>query len=384
MGNMTKLLNKPLKAFAIYSLIVLLISIPVYFLVVDYIWLHELDEQNESVKERIDEKFQNNKIDEGELENTLSIWNSLQSGVKIEKINSPVEFPDKVYEITKINQYSDDDELERYRVLKSFIIINGKHYQITVETNIEDSDETFIAIAAVTGTFFIILLIGLILLNRRISKKSWQPFYKTLVSLKNFDLKKDKQLILEETRIEEFKELNSSLQKLVDENILAYKQQKSFIENASHELQTPIALLKSKLDLLLQEKSIHPELAKEINDIEIPLARLSRINKNMLLLAKVENQDFNEEEIGLKQFLESSLHLFEDYFLTKNICLETNLIDDLKIKANKYLIETLINNLISNAIRHTNDNGKIIVELNKNYMSVLNNGLVPLEIRSTF
>src|SRR5690606_20238110 len=137
--------------------------------------------------------------------------------------------------------------------------INGKWYHLRIETNVEETDETMLAITIVTLLFFVLLVIGFIMLNRQIAKKIWQPFRNTLEKLKSFDLTTRQAVSFDQTDIEEFEELNQSLQKLINKNILVYTQQKIFIENASHELQTPLAVLKSKMNLLLQHKNITNE-----------------------------------------------------------------------------------------------------------------------------
>ena len=127
----------------------------------------------------------------------------------------------------RLNEYDTEDRKDRFRGLKSHLKMNEQWYEITIETNVEEADETLLAVAVVTFFFFVILIIGFILLNRRIAKRSWRPFYKTLRSLREFDLTKDGDLSFQETDIQEFNELNQSLQQLVKNNIAVYQQQKS-------------------------------------------------------------------------------------------------------------------------------------------------------------
>lgn len=382
---MTKLLNRPLKAFALYSLIILLISVPVYVLVVDYIWVSELDENNWLTLQHTKKKLQSKSFTADEIEKINQIWGELQPGVSLTKANGSENLQDSIYEVVRHNAYDKDDEEDRFRGLKSYLEINGQTYQITIETNVEESDETLLAVAIVTFFFFVVLIIGFILLNRRIALKSWKPFYQTLQTLKSFDLSKDKQIRLEESPIFEFQELNDSLNRLVERNISSYQQQKSFTENASHELQTPIALLKSKLDLLLQEKGVTPKMSEMLNSIEAPLTRLSRINKNLLLLAKVENHQYEElEDVNIRSCIENSLELFEDYVADKQLELKTSLDENMVINASPFLLETLINNLLSNAIRHTKESGQISITLLNDQLVFTNSGVETLASEKLF
>ena len=385
MGNMSKLLHKPFKAFTIYALIILACSIPVYYLVVDIIWLDELDEHNHIVKERIEYSFNNAQIEENELNSLLKNWGKLQPSTTLTPSDLSVPKPDSTYTITKQNTYVEHNEIDRFRVLSSYISINGKLYHLQTETNIEEADETMLAIAIVTLLFFALLVIGFIFLNRRIAKQIWQPFRNTLKKLKSFDLTTQRAVSFDKTNIEEFEELNQSLQKLIDKNISVYSQQKTFIENASHELQTPLAVLKSKLDLLLQNKNITSEQAELLTAIDLPLSRITRINKNLLLLAKIENKQFAEvENIELTEVINETLELLSDYTTLKQISVDENFSEKLFLSCNKTLLEILVNNLLINAIVHNTEQGKIQISFSNKTLTISNTGKTALSNEKLF
>ncbi len=378
---MSKLLNKPFKAFTIYALIILACSIPVYYLVVDFIWLDELDEHNQIIKERIENSFNNAQIEESELNSLLKNWDRLQPNTTLTPSYLSVLKPDSTYTITKQNRYVEHNEIDRFRVLSAYININGKLYHLQIETNIEEADETMLAIAVVTLLFFALLVIGFILLNRRIAKQIWRPFRNTLEKLKSFDLTTQQTVFFDKTDIEEFEELNQSLQKLIDKNISVYNQQKTFIENASHELQTPLAVLKSKLDLLLQNKDLTNEQSEIINAIELPLSRVSRINKNLLLLAKIENNQFIEiEQINISEVLSKAIENIQEVAEVRGLELFTSIEPNIFVKMNPTLCEVLISNFLQNSIRHNKQGGEIQVKLSANGLIVSNSG-EPLSIK---
>lgn len=382
---MSKLLHKPFKAFTIYALIILACSIPVYYLVVDFIWLDELDEHNHIVKERIEYSFNNAQIEENELNSLLKNWGKLQPSTTLTPSDLSVPKPDSTYTITKQNTYVEHNEIDRFRVLSSYISINGKLYHLQIETNIEEADETMLAIAIVTLLFFALLVIGFIFLNRRIAKQIWQPFRNTLKKLKSFDLTTQRAVSFDKTNIEEFEELNQSLQKLIDKNISVYSQQKTFIENASHELQTPLAVLKSKLDLLLQNKNITSEQAELLTAIDLPLSRITRINKNLLLLAKIENKQFAEvENIELTEVINETLELLSDYTILKQISVDENFTEKLFLSCNKTLLEILVNNLLINAIVHNTEQGKIQISFSNKTLTISNTGKTALSNEKLF
>jgi signal transduction histidine kinase len=382
---MSKLLNRPFKAFTLYALIVLACSVPVYYYVVESIWLEELDEHNSIIKERIAFRFGNTKVNNDELNDIIELWNVLQPGTSI----TPTLFKeikiDSIYTSTHLNKYSDENEIDRFRGLSTYIKINKIVYNLKIETNVEEVDETLIAIALVTFVFFSIMIGGFIILNRYLSKKIWEPFNNTLNKLKNFDLLRDNKIEFEKTDIEEFIHLNNELEKLIRRNISIYYQQKSFIENASHELQTPLAVLKSKVEILLQNEKLSEDQSLIINSIHNQLSRVSRINKNLLLLAKIENDQFIEEEqVDVKDVIDESLEILVDYIIAKDIRLNIEKSVGLMLKCNRALMEILINNLLINAITHSQTNATLKIQLVNNLLIISNSGEAKLTKDSIF
>lgn len=372
---MSKLLNKPFKAFTIYTLIILVCSIPVYYWVIDYIWLNELDEHNQIIKERIEKGFKDVAINEHELNTLLNNWNKLQPGTTLIPDHTMAGTTDSIYSISRLGDYGKHREIDRFRGLLSCIHINGKPYCLQIETNMEEADETILAITMVTMTFFFLMVIGFIVLNKRIAKNIWQPFRNSLEKLRSFDLTTRKTIFFDTTDIEEFAELNQSLKKLIEKNISVYNQQKTFIENASHELQTPLAVLKSKMDMLLQNQDITSEQFEILSCVELPIARMTRINKNLLLLAKIENGQFTgQEKVELTEVIEETLDMLFDYIAAKKIKIDKNIDPKHFLTCNKTLLEILISNLLINAIVHNTECGSIHIRFLENTLTIANTG----------
>lgn len=382
---MKKLLNKTLKPFTIYASIVLAASIPVYFLLVDWIWLKELDENNGLIAERIENEFNQQNINDEKLEESITFWNEIQPGSKIEYSDNLLQ-KDSTYTIIRQKNYSGNNAIDRFRGLKRSIQINQKNFIVTIETNVEETEETVAYIAAVTLLFFLILVIGFWVLNRKLSKTLWIPFNDTLQKLKSFNLNHRTQIEFRQSDTVEFNELNTALNKLIKHSISAYQNQKEFTENASHELQTPIAIIKNKLDLLLQDRSITEQQYELIEEINITLSRMSRINKNLLLLAKIENKQFDDtEEFSFAIILRHCMNELEDFIADKRISMTSSIEDkNSEIQANKTLMEILINNLLLNAIRHSEVGNSIIVKFANKELIISNIGEYPLDETALF
>lgn len=375
-GKMTKLLNKPLRVFTMYALLVLGASIPVYYLILDGVWIHELDKHNRMIKRKIEGKFAEITVNDTLLQQTLHLWNGVGAGTDLQSVSDGILRKDSVYTVTRINHFHAKEREERFRGLSAYFLINGKPYRLTVETNVEETDEAIADIAFVTVIFFVILVLGFILLNKKIATKLWQPFYTTLIQIKGFDLSSQQEITFEKTNIIEFEELNQALQKLIEKNISSYQEQKEFTENASHELQTPLAIIQSKLDLLLQSESLTSQESEIIEATHKALARASRINKNLLLLSKIENQQFiDTKTINFSQLINDSLDFLSEHIEWKNITVEQQIEQDVMIEGNKFLLEVMVNNLLLNAIRHNIENGEIKVAFSKSHFVVSNTGI---------
>jgi signal transduction histidine kinase len=378
---MIKLLDKPLKAFTTYALIVLLCSIPVYFIIIDAIWVHEIRERNQIVAAAVKRNLVELNLDDDQMRSAMTLWNSIQPETKIHKVNRLKA--DSTYNIYRKNRYLVHKGYDRFEGLVTYFKINENHYTITVEANVEESYETIIAITAITAMFFIILLVGFVKLNKRISKNLWKPFYQTLTQIKGFDLSSHKNISFEHSEISEFEELNSSINNLIDSNVAVFQQQKEFTENASHELQTPLAIVQSKLDLLLQDPSISSVQSLIIEETNHALSRVARINKNLLLLAKLENQQYLEKQaVDMSDLIQGILDHFGDLFREKTIQFKINAA--CIVEGNIILIEIMLTNLLMNAVRYTASESTIFISLSENGIEVSNAGIYPLDKKKIF
>ncbi|WP_265426899.1 sensor histidine kinase [Chryseobacterium sp. YIM B08800] len=371
---MKPLLSKTTKPFVIFLLIVLTISIPVYYYVIDVIWQDELDEHNEIVAEKTAHELNRLNISAEDLQKNIALWNQIQPGTNIEKISSKKLPKDSIFTEEKYKPFSADPTIERYRSLRKIVFIKNSPYLFTIETNIEETESTIMIISFITFFFFTLIVIGLVVLNRRLSKIIWAPFNDTLNQLKKFNLNNQNKINFIKTDTKEFEELNDSLSRLIDHSIAVYKGQKEFTENASHELQTPLAIIKNKLDILLQSKDLTDQHYEIVEEINMALTRSSRINKNLLLLAKIENSQFDIVEIEIDEQVKHSISNLEEHIDQKNISLSTNIEENVKSLGNISLTDVLINNLLINAIRHTDIDGNIRIELSKQYLRISNSG----------
>lgn len=220
----------------------------------------------------------------------------------------------------------------------------------------------------ITGT----LGIAVVVTMRLISKHLWQPFDQTLQQIESFRLESGKVSALPQSNIKEFTRLNVSLNKLMTNSITSYHAQKEFTENASHELQTPLSVFQSKLDILLQQPVLTEQQASIIQDLYSMTARLSRLNRSLLLLAKIENRQFEQKErIELDTFLDTIFPYLED--IAGNIDITQKKVGQpVTLWANRALLESMVNNLVVNAVRHNKPNGEIVITTGNNHLAISN------------
>ena len=221
------------------------------------------------------------------------------------------------------------------------------------------------------GVITLVLAIALILTMRFISHRLWHPFDETLHQIEGFRLEDGALPVLPESSVKEFARLNHTLTALMRNSLASYRTHKEFTENASHELQTPLAVFQSKLDLLLQQPNLSERQAEIIQGLYENVTRLTRLNRNLLLLAKIDNRQYEQmETINLDDFLNGQLSSLES--LTGNITLYKDFQTTLTIRANRTLLESLVNNLVVNAVRHNHPQGEIGLTLTNSQLIVAN------------
>ena len=238
--------------------------------------------------------------------------------------------------------------------------------------------ETRILINAIVKVMFIMfmsLLLILISINYFISRRLWFPFYGTIRAIRNYDVKNKEAMTFPQTNVSEFEQLNNVLHSMSDKIKHDFFNLKEFTENASHEIQTPLAIIKSKLELLVQSENLGPAELESIQSIDQAITRLSKLNSGLLLITKIENNQFeNREQVALPKLIERTLETFEEFTDHKNITITTDIQYSLEILINNTLAEILITNLINNAIKHNIEGGFIKILLTRKSLSITNSG----------
>jgi signal transduction histidine kinase len=258
--------------------------------------------------------------------------------------------------------------------------IQKKGFIITIFQILSEKNELLQDIGIYMLILFFSLLLISILINYLIARKLWRPFYNSVKIAGRFDIQSDKPLELPETDIKEFDQLNRVFDNMTRKMRDDYLNLKEFSENASHEIQTPLAVIRSKTDLLMQQRNLNKESLSLIKSINESTTKLFKLNQGLLLISKIENQVFHEKKIvSLKQITFNGLDSYKEIMQLKKITLEMDVHDEALVEMNDVLAEIMISNLLSNAVRFNIDGGFIKCHIDKMFFIMTNSGL-PLTI----
>lgn len=363
-----KLLNYSTSRFSLILFLLLSIwAVVFYFEINDEIY-DSLDEGLENQKELLIQKFKN----DGSITSGESLVDGYSSIREISK-EQAANFEDSVRN-TELYIESEED-YESVRLLEDVFEHDASYYKIEVSTSMVEEDDLIQSLLISLLWLYFGLIISILILNNLLLKKVWSPFYTLLAQLKTFSIEKDEQIKFEPSKIEEFSLLNKRIENLLQKSVESYKGQKQFIENASHELQTPLAISINKLELLVETNELKEEQLEILGSVLNNLERLTRLNKSLLLLSKIENKQFLEkEEINFNELIKQSIRDFEDLATHKNTEILLSETETILYKINPDLGVILVSNLVKNALIHGPGGKPIEITISQRKIEIKNGG----------
>jgi signal transduction histidine kinase len=347
---------------------ILLISSIAYYFILHYVLLRQVDKDLRIEQQEIIHHLS----ESGTLPETS---NYKDQQIAFEPTND-TKFEEKLS--TEWGYNKNEDEEEPFRRIDFMVTQNGQNYIATVKKSEQETEDIVRLILMITFSVIAVLLFILFVSNRFLLGKLWKPFNHTLSQLKQFNLSSKNNITLEPTNVDEFIELNNTAISLTQKVKNDYDSLKSFTGNASHEIQTPLAIIKNKIELLLQSEHLEESHINIIKSLNNAASRLSRLNQSLLLLTKIENRQFsNNEKINFSSVLKNCLENFQEPAELKNIQIEKNIKENVIVEMNDSLADILISNIVINAIKHNYPGGNISVMLNENAFVVDNTGDEP-------
>ncbi|MEQ9307368.1 MAG: ATP-binding protein [Marinoscillum sp.] len=256
--------------------------------------------------------------------------------------------------------------------------IKGKYYVITISKSLLPNLDLIQGVSEIMIGIAVLLMISLGLLNRWIFRKLWNPFYQIVEQLKDFKITQPVPLDIEPSDVDEFNQLGKGLDEMISKSIKDYKTLREYTENTSHEIQTPLAIIKNKAEILMQEDLTENQIM-EVSKIYEAATRLARLKEGLSLLSKIENNQYiASEKINLQKFLQQRIESFEELIALKQLNLQITYNAAPVVRWNNDLAYMLISNLLSNAIKHNVDNGQINLSLDEHNLRIVNSGNPPI------
>lgn len=252
---------------------------------------------------------------------------------------------------------------------------NDRFYELSVYTPSIEKQDLREAIFYLLVGLFASLLVAILFINIWVFRQSMKPFYQLLEWLEHYRLGKDNEKLQINTHTTEFQKLNDAVNRYAMHSEEVFEKQKQFIGNASHELQTPLAVCQNRLEMLMEDETLTEQQIGEILKTYQTLEYVSKLNKSLLLLSKIDNSQFADlQEISLNEVLERYLSDYQEVYDYKNITLDVEVKGDFKLMINDTLAVVLMTNLLKNAFVHNINNGKILIEINSASIRLGNTG----------
>ncbi len=365
-----KLLNQSL----LYLTLVFLLIIGIWSLI---FYVNLKDE----IRDSIDDGLDNNRLlilQKIKTDSTLLAQNKFGgNNFEIHPISKQKAHTFKeVYKDTLMYRLNEDD-LEPVRILHSTFEHQNNYYEIKIISSLIEEDDLIEDSFWSIVWLFVILIASIIIVNNVVLRKIWNPFYLILKRLKTYRLDKDDAPLEIDTKTKEFIQLQEASNALIKHSKEAYTSQKQFTENASHELQTPIAIITNKLELLLESQHLNKNDAKTIAEVINIADRIKKLNNTLLLLTKIENkQFFDEQAVCINEKVKEIILNFQEIIDFKNINIVIEETDNLYVKMNVPLAEIILSNLIKNAIFHNIKAGRISIIIKKQEFIICNTGIM--------
>jgi signal transduction histidine kinase len=369
-----KLFTRYQRINLLFMVLFFLLSSLAYYFLMNYLLLQELDLNLSKVESRLRSYVQQNKA--------LPMEQFLDD-LRISYVHTDHPGVDRSFELIAptgrpgMNPHS-------LRVLNFFLELDHKWYQVIIARNLEGTNSFAKLVLKASMVTILVVILASLLVNRLLLKRLWKPFYASITALHNFQLGKNLRLRLPRANIDEFDFLNANLEQMTGRAERDYSILKEFTENASHEMQTPLAIIRSKLDLAIQDARLSEGQSANLRCAYAAIRKLSGLNRSLLLIARIENNQYAElVSVDLKARLEDKILQFRE--LWGNKIGITHRLDNACLYVNSDLVDILLNNLFSNACKHNTRNGTIDIQLRSGSLTVCNTGQAsPLDAARLF
>lgn len=289
------------------------------------------------------------------------------------------------YDATVYIELEDEDEPVRV-MCTAFRMPDGQYYELKLMISILERDDMVEAMLWYLGALFLLFLICTSIGIQLVLKGVFRPLHRLLDWLHCIQPGKEVPPLDNPTRIREFRQLSDAALDMGNRSYKAYEEQKQFIENASHELQTPLAIVRGKVELLAESEGMTEQQMEQLDEIYATLGRAVKLNKSLLLLSRIENGQYTEmEDVSVDEILDELLPDLMDIYEHKQVRLIRKREEQpFIIRCNHSLAQILVSNLVKNSLLHNREGGELQVLTTPTSLVIKNTGDVPLDGEKLF
>ncbi|MEJ0082187.1 MAG: HAMP domain-containing sensor histidine kinase [Puia sp.] len=340
-------------------IIFILASLAFYFL----LWYVSIAQMDEDLK-----------IEQREIETYVQKYNHPPEPITVKDQNITFVISDTHNKYRKFStiQSPNPGEKENFRQISFTVPVNNQWLLFRVSKSLEGTEHLNRSIIIISLLTIIIILLVSLLINRWQLRRLWKPFYHTLSGVEKFRLGEKAVPHFENSSITEFNFLNTTITQFIREADKEYFLLKEFTENASHELQTPLAIARSSLDVMMQDEKLSESQSNSLQAAYSAIQKMSRLNQSLLLLNKIENKQFsNINTFDLKKLVQEKMSDWQELWQGRSLHVSSSL-ESATVSMNEQLAEMMISNLFSNAARHTPEAGHIQIRLATDIFEISN------------
>ena len=361
-----KLLTKTNRIYLAFSLVIYLLTAVAFYQIIRLV-----------IYDEVENRLRVEKRDFETYVRAHNNWSNIpyfvENKIEVTPVAGTATHGEEFSDTLILNRY--DQEFIPFRQLAFYKPIQGVMHRVEIRKSLIQTYRLIEVMTVAMMLFLGLLLVGTFWFQGKLSGRLWHPFYDTLARIKRFDLSSGTSLALDRPEITEFRELNDVLQKMADKMQQDYRSLKEFTENASHEMQTPLALINAKVEQLIQSEQLTETQTHWIESIYQASQRIARLNQGLLLLAKIENRQFNDSQpIDLASLLTEKLTDMEEVLSFKELSVSMKAIKPFDVLLPPALADILVTNLVNNAIKHNQVKGRIDLVSTTDQLCLSNTG----------
>lgn len=281
---------------------------------------------------------------------------------------------------------TEKSETEPARVLITIFRTEDERYmELVVYTPTIEKLDLLRAILGWIIFLYVLLLLIILSINIWVFRKNMKPLYVLLKWLDSSQLGEKNEPLENTTKITEFRKLNAATMAFAERGEKLFEQQKTFIGNASHEMQTPLAICRNRLEMLMEDETLTEHQLNELIKTHQTLENLTRMNRSLLLLCKIENGQFADtRSVCLNDILTHYLDDYKEVYAYRNITVTVTTDSSFCVEMNDSLVSVLVTNLLKNSFVHNIDGGFIYIKITANTFEISNTGEKPLDRERIF